>query len=128
MPVDLQEGTEAPLPSEILPRALYRYAGVSREEPDRLEGIRRLLVESELYFTSPRTFNDPLDSKGVSLEFIASALKAEQYWRNSYKRIAANRLPLGVPPRERKRWIQRMIANQRTEAGRDRFTNQALHR
>ncbi len=115
MPTELPEGAEKPFSSVLLsmPRALYRYAGVAG---DRLEWIRKLLIESQLYFTSPQTFNDPLDCRSVILEFTASSLKAEQYWRN----VARNAHP-NEPVRLYKRRIRELVAKPRTSAGRERL-------
>ena len=59
-----------------LPNCLYRYWGVRGE---RLEWIRKLIVDSELYFEQPGNFNDPLDCR-IPPSFTASRDVKQKYW------------------------------------------------
>ena len=115
MPIDPPVGavTQASSASKSVPRVLYRYAGASEV---RLQWIRRLLIASELYFTSPRTFNDPFDCRGVSIEFAASPLKARQHWRKEARSAYPDE-----PLRKQKGTIERLIAEARTSEGRERL-------
>ncbi|MGH9968569.1 MAG: DUF2971 domain-containing protein [Pyrinomonadaceae bacterium] len=114
MPVHRPSETDAAFESLMrrMPAKLYKYSGVSGR---RLEWIRRLLVDSELYFTSPSTFNDPLDCR-ISLHYDASALKVEQYWRHFVKQ----QFP-GTPVRAHKERIKELVTDSRTLQGRERL-------
>ena len=59
-PVHTQMSAEPSVDELIrrIPSSLFKYSAISGE---RLEWMRRLIVDSELYFTPPRFFNDPLD-------------------------------------------------------------------
>lgn len=50
------------MPSEQLPPFLNRYRGVAGENLDRL---RSMILQSDHYFASPRSFNDPFDCRPV---------------------------------------------------------------
>jgi hypothetical protein len=60
-----------------LPQHLYRFGELSGE---RREWMRRLIVESDLYFARPSCFNDPLDG-AIPVRFKASMLAATSHWR-----------------------------------------------
>ena len=65
-----------------LPQSLYKYSSLSGS---RLGWMRRLLLDSELYFPSSGSFNDPLDCR-IPPCFDASPLKIKQHWRNFVRR------------------------------------------
>lgn len=60
------------------PPVLYRYIGVKGE---RLEWLRRLLQDSDLYFPRCSEFNDPFDCRSVALDFNPNPVKREDSWR-----------------------------------------------
>jgi hypothetical protein len=90
-----------------LPAALYRYYGVSS---GRMEWIRRLVVDSDLYFTTSSTFNDPLDCR-VACHFTSSDLTIEAFYRKSVWRP-------GMDRQKYKKRIQQLKAKARTARGR----------
>lgn len=92
-----------------MPSKLYKYSGVSGP---RLDWIRRLLLDSELYFAPPSSFNDPIDCR-IPLHYNASPLKIEQYWRS----FVRTQFP-GTPMREHKARIRELINQSRTPQGR----------
>jgi Protein of unknown function (DUF2971) len=98
-----------------MPPTLYKYSGVSG---DRLERMRKLVVESELYFARPSSFNDPLDCR-VAPRFDASTLLIEQHWRRVAKRNSPARHPSVHRP-----VIRKMLTESRTPEGQARLTNQ----
>lgn len=116
MPVHSPSETDAAFESLMrrLPSKLYKYSGVSGP---RLEWIRRLLLDSELYFTPPSTFNDPLDCR-ISLHYNSSALTVEKYWRDFVRKGFS-----GTPMREHKAQIKELVSQSRTPQGRDRLNN-----
>jgi hypothetical protein len=116
MPVHSPSETDEAFDSLMrrLPSKLYKYSGVSGP---RLEWIRRLLLNSELYFTPPSTFNDPLDCR-ISLHYNASALTVEKYWRDFVRKGFP-----GTPMREHKARIKELVSQSRTPQGRDRLNN-----
>jgi hypothetical protein len=93
-----------------LPKWLYRYQSVSGE---RMEWIRRLLIDSNLYFTPSRAFNDPLDCR-ISSDFNSSRLRAEQYWRRM-----GQYLPGGA--RQHKKRINELVRMGRTVRGQEQL-------
>lgn len=95
-----------------MPPKLYKYSGVSGL---RLDWIKRLLLDSELYFTSPNTFNDPLDCR-VPLYYDASALRVEQFWRD----VVRNEFP-DTPMREHEARIRELVSQSRTPQERERL-------
>ena len=58
-----------------LPPYLHKFSGISGE---RLEWMRKLIVDSLLYFPQPSSFNDPLDCK-IPPRFDASVISIEQF-------------------------------------------------
>jgi len=46
---------------------LYRYQACPEKDPERMEWIRQILVEHQLFFASRRSFNDPFDCAIPSL-------------------------------------------------------------
>ena len=95
-----------------MPSKLYKYSGVSGP---RLDWVRRLLLDSELYFPPPKTFNDPLDCR-ISFHYDSSALRIEQYWRH----FVREQFP-GRPMREHKARIRELVSESRTPQGRERL-------
>lgn len=93
-----------------IPRVLYRYSSLAG---DHLERVKRLLLHSELYFASYTEFNDPLDCR-ITLDFKASTLKREHYWRQS-----AGRFFPGMPRSQRKAEVSRMVSLSQTAKGRE---------
>lgn len=105
-----------------LPRVLYRYSSLAG---DHMERVKRVLLQSELYFASYTKFNDPLDCR-ITLDFKASTLKREQYWRQS-----ASRFFPGTPRSQRKAQVSRMVNLSQTPVGREdlnRFAFQEMER
>jgi hypothetical protein len=97
-----------------MPSVLYRFTSLAGDHRDR---IKRLLVQSELYFAPRTAFNDPLDCR-VTLSFSASELKLKQYWRE-----AARRENPGVPMSQLKAHVRSMVQLHRTDSGRERLRN-----
>jgi len=83
--------------------------------------MRKLIVDSELYFVPPSKFNDPLDCR-IPPCYKASTLKAEQYWRGIGKRHGA-----GVDKRERKARIRKLVRDSRTLKGQERLNQQLFN-
>jgi len=111
-PVNIESDLSYASMLAAIPTHLYRYHGVSS---DRMEWIRRLLVHSELYFTSSSTFNDPLDCR-ISFDFNSSTLKIEQYWRKETKDYSLN-------AKARKKRIKELIKESRTAVGEEKFNS-----
>jgi hypothetical protein len=82
------------------------------------EWVRRLVVESELYFAKPSTFNDPLDCR-IPARFEGSKLTVEQHWRGVAREHFAS-----WPRRTRRARIQELIRNSATPEGRAKLTEQ----
>jgi hypothetical protein len=87
---------------------MYKYCGSSRE---RREWVREALVESKLYFPPRSTFNDPLDCR-IPLQFNASKLFVENYWRNQGRKVFPGRTRSAY-----KKFIERMVRRSLTPAG-----------
>jgi len=98
-----------------IPPSLYKYSGLSGE---RIEWMRRLLVDSKLYFPPPSAFNDPLDSR-IPPRYDASRLSIEQFWRGVVRRNYPK-----DKMRSHKGRIQKMVMDSRTREGQERFTEQ----
>ncbi len=99
---------------EQLPLHLFKYCGVSEE---RLGWLQRLIEGEEIYFPSPKQFNDPLDCR-IPPSYNSSDLRIQQYWREYLQR---NPLPPGV---DRKARVRELIAQARSPEGRTRQTEQ----
>jgi hypothetical protein len=100
-----------------MPPLLYHYSGLSG---DRLEWMRKLIVESKLYFAPPSAFNDPLDCR-IPPTFDASALAIEHFWRPQLKQL----FPLENPRAHKKR-IRQMVMNSKTKAGQQQLTKEVF--
>jgi hypothetical protein len=101
---------------ERLPSQLYRYSSLSGK---RLDWIRGLIVDSNLFFARPSTFNDPFDCR-VPLSHDASRLKKEQHWRQVARRQYPN-----MQGQERKNFVERAVRLLKTAEGRGQFDKQA---
>jgi hypothetical protein len=116
-PSDLvNDETVTALPRSI-PPLLYKYSGLAG---DRLEWMRRLIVNSELYFAQPNTFNDPLDCR-IPPRFEASALKAQRFWRAVVRRNCP-----GQNMRNYRQIVQKMVKDSKTLDGQKSLTGQVL--
>lgn len=62
---------------------LYKYYSLNERNTNHRE---RIFTHNELYFPSPRSFNDPFDSK-IQLVFDGSKDEWERYLRELYKRF-----------------------------------------
>src|ERR1035438_6341437 len=93
-----------------MPSVLYRFTSLVGDHRD---WIKRLLVQSELYFAPRTAFNDPLDCR-VTLNFAASELRLKQYWGQ-----AARRENPGAPMSQLKGHVRSMIQLHRTNPGRE---------
>lgn len=92
---------ELAVDSEATPTVLYKYRGMAG---DALDFTRRLIVDSELYFAAPTTFNDPFDFLPV---MRISRNPAEQ--RQAIAKMLPQRLGRMSRP-ERRRETQRLLA------------------
>ena len=87
---------------ERLPYTLYKYMRVDDEQ--RLEWLRRLLVDGELYFASSAELNDPFEC-AIAPSFTASEDQILEYARDWVERQGGVGAWLGVtgqvprPPR-----------------------------
>lgn len=63
--------------AQRIPLKLYRYINIAGH---RMDWARRLVVDSELFFPRPSSFNDPLDCR-IPPTFQAPAQDIESYWR-----------------------------------------------
>jgi hypothetical protein len=100
-----------------MPPLLYKYSKISG---DRLEWMRKLIVESALYFAPPSAFNDPLDCR-IPPTFDASSLAIESFWRP--------RLKQSLPQENRrahKKRIQQMIIKSKTKAGQEQLREEGF--
>jgi Protein of unknown function (DUF2971) len=100
-----------------IPSSLYRYSGLGGE---RLEWMRRLVVESELYFAAPSLFNDPLDFK-IPTSFEAPGDVIEKHWRDLAQKSFAS-----MPAEEKEANIQGLIRDSGTSDGRKRLEKKLL--
>lgn len=100
-----------------IPSSLYRYSGLGGE---RLEWMRRLVVESELYFAAPSLFNDPLDFK-IPTSFDAPGDVVEKHWRDLAEKSFAS-----MPPEEKEAKIQGLVRDSGTSEGRKRLEQKLL--
>lgn len=98
-----------------IPPSLFKYSGLSG---DRLEWMRRLIVDSELYFASPSSFNDPLDCR-IPTRFEGSRLVVEQHWRGVARQFFA-----AAPRRDRKTRIRELVRDSATAQGQAKLTEQ----
>ena len=114
-PSDLVDDAAVGMLLRRIPASLYKYSGVSGP---RLEWMRKLIVDSMLYFASPTAFNDPLDCR-VPPRYDASALVIEQFFR----RVAKQNYP-GQNLRDHKRAIRQMVVDSKTPDGQARLTKQ----
>ena len=101
-----------------MPQALYRYSGASG---DRMKWIHAALVESNVFFSAPSGFNDPLDCR-VPFNFDASTVEIERYWRP----VAKEQSP-GAPPSEIEKTVESLIMLSQTVSGRNQL-NETTHR
>jgi hypothetical protein len=91
-----------------MPAQLYKYSGILG---DRLEWMRRLVVESQLYFAPPSAFNDPLDCR-IPPTFDGSAQEIEDFWRPRVEQW----FPLENPRTREERIRQTTAAGQERQA------------
>lgn len=96
-----------------MPSSLFKYSAISGQ---RLEWMRRLIVDSELYFTPPRFFNDPLDFK-ITPSFDAPSNLVEAHWRGIGERMAGT-----ISKDEREARVQDLIRESATPEGQRHFT------
>jgi len=94
------------------PSAIFKFSGLSG---DRLEWMRRLIVENELYFPSPGSFNDPLDCR-VTPRYEVSVLAAEKHWRDAGRKIYPN-----IARKELKKRAKQMARRTTTPEGQAEF-------
>ncbi len=109
-PSDIVDDTSTTDLLKRMPPSLYKYSGLSGK---RIEWMRRLIVDSELYFAPPSKFNDPLDCR-IPPSYDASPLTIEQFWRNVVRR----KYP-GEKLRNHKTWIQKMVMASKTPEGQE---------
>lgn len=96
-----------------LPTHLYKFWGMSGAR----EGwVRRLIEKSELFFPSPKSFNDPMDCR-VPPVFRASQLEMESYWR----RVGMERFR--GDKRARRLRVKELVGLPRTPEGRAVFAD-----
>jgi Protein of unknown function (DUF2971) len=100
---------------ESIPPVLYKYSGLSE---DRFDWMRRLIVDSELYFVPPSAFNDPLDCR-IPPSYNASALTIEQFWREVFKRNYPSQ-----NLRDHKEAIRKILMDSKTLHGQKKLTEQ----
>ena len=81
---------------ERLPYTLYKYLRVDDEQ--RLEWLRRLLVDGELYFASSAELNDPFEC-AIAPSFAASEDQILEYARDWVERQGQD--PAGREAEER---------------------------
>ncbi|MCZ6561444.1 MAG: DUF2971 domain-containing protein [Deltaproteobacteria bacterium] len=112
-PLDVVDDTSSISLLERIPPSLYKYSGLSGK---RIEWMRRLIVDSELYFARPSAFNDPLDCR-IPPSYDASTLSIKQHWR----RVAKRNYP-EAKMRSHKRWIQKIVMDSKTPEGQERLT------
>lgn len=112
------EGESSSARNKMPPITMYKYFGVSEH---RLEWIRKLLVDSELYFPPPSAFNDPFDCR-IPYDFNSSSLKIEQFWRH----YADEYFP-SEDRRARKKRISELVMKSKTDEG-QRASNDDLFR
>lgn len=95
--------------SKDIPDHLYRYSSLSER---RLGWIQKAILESELYFPSPKKFNDPFDCK-IPATFKANELKARGHWMKVGKRKDP-----GISQRELIKMVKKLVKDSGTVAGR----------
>jgi hypothetical protein len=106
------ETNQAYLADDVLhriPNELYKFSALSES---RLEWMRRLILESELYFPSPSSFNDPLECR-ISPSFEGSSLAIANYWRKVAEKQFSH-----VSKIERKKQVRRKVKQSSTPEGR----------
>jgi hypothetical protein len=121
MPWDHSDIHDDPSVDELIrqiPPEIYKYSGLSG---DRLEWMRRLIVDSELYFASPSSFNDPLDCR-IPTRFEAPEHIVEKHWRG-----IASQPYIDMPDRGREARIQQLVRDSATPEGRAKLTEQLLN-
>jgi Protein of unknown function (DUF2971) len=96
-----------------MPSVLYHYSGLL--SGDRLEWMRRLIVESIFYFAPPSEFNDPLDCR-IPPTFDATPQEIARFCRPEFKR----RYPLESRG-DRKERIRRMVMSSKTQDEQERL-------
>jgi hypothetical protein len=82
--------------------------------------MRRLVVDSELYFAAPSLFNDPLDFK-IATSFEATGDVIEGHWRD----LAQKSFPC-MPEEEKEVRIKGLIRDSATADGRKRLEERLL--
>ena len=90
---------------ERLPYTLYKYMRVDDEQ--RLEWLRRLLVDGELYFASSAELNDPFEC-AIAPSFAASEDQILEYARDWVERQ-------GQDPAGREAEVRQLVARASTE-------------
>ena len=75
-----------PKESEFNLEFLYKYYSLNDNNAYHRE---KIFTHNELYFPSPRVFNDPFDSK-IQLVFDGSKDEWERYLRELYKKFRPN--------------------------------------
>jgi DUF2934 family protein/DUF2971 family protein len=96
-----------------IPSALFKYSGLDGE---RLEWMRRLIVDSQLFFTPPRYFNDPLDFR-ITPSFDAPREVVEQHWGDVAIRVGGQ-----MSEDEREARVKTLIEQSSTRDGQAEFT------
>jgi Protein of unknown function (DUF2971) len=87
---------------ELLGSVLYRYRDLSSQE--KLKQTCDSIRESYIYWTSPKYFNDPFDSRPA---FVFDGTK-EDHWKAAKR--SANVLQAGQPRSERRRVAKQSLA------------------
>jgi len=97
-----------------IPPYLYQYRSL---EGERKVWIKDLITKSNLYFSKPSQFNDPLDCR-ISLDFTGTNLGIESYWRKYVRKM----LPPNGRLRDHKANINNLVKESRTKEGQKRLS------
>ncbi len=82
--------------------------------------MKSLIVDSQLYFPSPSSFNDPLDCR-IPPNFAGSALTIESYWRRAISTAFPH-----LSAVDRKRKAKQQTLESKTPDGQGRLTERLL--
>lgn len=111
--VDLRNDPRVAEFARRLPPKLYKYMSVAGE---RMDWARKLIVDSELYFTRPSFFNDPLDFR-IPPSFEARPEEIESFSRRRAEKYS-------YTEEERRKRVETMVRLSTSPEGQVHLTNQ----
>jgi Protein of unknown function (DUF2971) len=97
-----------------LPKQLFKYSAISG---DHLGWMKSLVIDSQLYFAKPSSFNDPFECR-IPPSFVATESTIKRHWTQ-----VARRNDPHITSKQLRMNVHRMFLSSRSAAGRKRLTD-----